>query len=246
MSMKCHSAALLIIGNEILSGRTQDANLNHLAKKLGDKGIIFAEARVVRDIESDIADAVNALRARYDYVFTTGGIGATHDDITVASVAAAFGVPVVESAESLAALVEWYGGAEHVTPARRRMALIPDGARLVHNPVSGAPGVAMENVYILAGVPKIMQGMLDYILPELADGPPILSETVTFDIAESLLADPLAAVQKAHPEVEIGSYPAWNPGGGPRVTIVIRGTDAEKVKGAKTSVATMMEQSLQG
>lgn len=229
------TAALLIIGNEILSGRTQDANLNHLAKKLNDKGIVFAEARVVRDVEAAIIEAVNALRARYDYVFTSGGIGPTHDDITIASIAAAFGVAVVEDAGAYQRLVDHYGGAEHITPARRRMALVPDGARLIDNPVSGAPGVAIDNVFIMAGVPKIMQAMLDAVLPELVGGPAMIAESVTFDIAESKLADPLAAIQKRHPDVDIGSYPQYR-SEGPRVMVVIRGTDAGKVEEAKREV----------
>jgi molybdenum cofactor synthesis domain-containing protein len=234
------TAALLIIGNEILSGRTQDANLQYLAQKLTDKGIVLVETRVVRDIEDAIVEGINALRAQNDYVFTTGGIGPTHDDITIASIAKACGVGVGEHPDAYAALIHHYGSESEVTPARRRMALVPEGARLIANPVSGAPGVAIENIYILAGVPKIMQAMLDAVLPHLTGGPLILSETVVCSFAESKLADPLAEVQKLFSDVEIGSYPQYRMGE-PMVAIVARGTDSARLKEVAQAVVTMAE-----
>lgn len=232
--MKQKTAAFLIIGNEILSGRTQDANLNYLAKKLTDKGITLREVRVVPDIETEIVEAVRILSGKYDYLFTSGGIGPTHDDITIDCMAKAFELPVVQSEDAYRILVEYYGGAENVTAARARMARVPEGASLIENQVSGAPGVVLNNIFIMAGVPRIMQAMVDNVLADLADGPKSISETIVFERAESQLAEPLAALQLAHPDVEMGSYPQYREGKY-CVSVVIRGLDAEKVRAAVTA-----------
>ncbi|WP_308910557.1 competence/damage-inducible protein A [Pseudokordiimonas caeni] len=220
-------AALVIIGDEILSGRTQDSNLAYLAKWLNEIGIQLGEVRVVSDVTADIVAAVNALRARFDYVFTTGGIGPTHDDITAESVAAAFGLPVIKHPEAYARLLAHYG-AEKFTEARQRMTRVPEGATLIDNPVSIAPGFQIGNVFVMAGVPLIMQAMLEGIRPRLKGGHKIISRTVTIFTAESALADPLSRIQEAHPAVSIGSYPFFsNTGGGAQ--IVARGPDAVQI-----------------
>jgi len=217
------TAAVLVIGNEILSGRTQDVNLNWIATKLVARGIKLAEARVVPDIEDEIVAAVRALSGRYDYVFTTGGIGPTHDDITADSIAKAFGVPVIVHPEAKA-LLERHYGAGNVSDARMRMARVPEGAVLIENPVSKAPGFRIGNVFIMAGVPAIMRGMLDAIIPTLAEGKPFHQRSVACHIAESVLAEPLGAIQLRHPDVDIGSYP-WFRDGAFGVSLVARGTD---------------------
>ena len=187
MDEKTVTACLIIIGNEILSGRTVDANLPHLAKKLGEIGIRLAEARVVPDIEQEIVDAVNTCRAKHDYVFTTGGIGPTHDDITSAAVAKAFGLPFGRNPEAEALLLDYYPP-EKVNEARLSMADTPEGAELIANPVSIAPGFRVENVYVMAGVPKIMQAMLDNVLPTLEGGAVVLSRSVTMFMPEGEIA----------------------------------------------------------
>jgi molybdenum cofactor synthesis domain-containing protein len=217
------TAAVLIIGNEILSGRSQDVNLNWIANRLTARGIRLSEARVVPDIEDEIVDAVRVLSGRYTYLFTTGGIGPTHDDITVDAIAKAFGRPVIVHPEAERRLIAHYG-AGNVTPGRLRMARTPDGADLVDNPVSGAPGIRVENVFIMAGVPAIMRAMIDHIVPTLPGGPVVLSRSVACQVGESILAEPLGHVQSAHPEVDIGSYP-WFRGGQFGVSLVARGTD---------------------
>lgn len=220
-------AALLIIGNEILSGRTQDANAKYIAEKLGARGIVLAEIRVVPDIEAKIVKAVNELRAEVKYLFTTGGIGPTHDDITADSVAKAFGVAVHEDPAARKVLEDNYGAA-NLNPARLKMAVIPKGAALIPNPVSGAPGFIIGNVYVMAGVPKIMQGMMDSIVPTLEEGAITHSKTVVCEIAESKIAAPLADLQKKYPDIDIGSYPQYQPGK-PRVSLVFRGTDEKRI-----------------
>ncbi len=228
------TAALLIIGNEILSGRTQDVNLNYIAKKLGEIGIPLKEARVVPDIESEIVAAVNAMRARYTYLFTTGGIGPTHDDITVDAVAAAFGVKAITHPQARELLVNFYG-AENTTPARMRMARTPEGASLIANPVSVAPGIKIDNVYLMAGVPNIMQGMMDNIVATLRHGPAMYSMTVSGFIAESIVAEELGAVARKYPQLDIGSYP-WVRQSRHGTALVARGTDAEAVRQAADEI----------
>jgi molybdenum cofactor synthesis domain-containing protein len=232
------TAAVLIIGNEILSGRTQDANINAIAKRLAAVGIPVKEVRVVPDIETEIVAALNALRVRYTYVFTTGGIGPTHDDITVDAVAVAFGVPVEEHPDARALLTMHYG-VENLTPARLRMARVPKGASLVANPISSAPGMKIENVYVLAGVPDIMQGMMDSIVSTLRHGPLMRSITVSAYLAESIVAEELGAIASRYPQLDIGSYP-WVQGGKFGTALVTRGSDIDAVGKAADEVAALV------
>ena len=206
------TAALLVIGDEILSGRTQDKNIAQVAAWLNRQGIRLEEVRVVPDDQQRIADAVNALRSTYDYVLTTGGIGPTHDDITVDSIAAAFGVPVVIDPEARRILEAHYETRGGVTDARLRMARVPEGAELIPNPLSGAPGVKMQNVYILAGVPSIAANMLEALEGKLEGGRPMVSVTVGAYAAESDVADLLRETEAAHSGVTIGSYPFFKDG----------------------------------
>lgn len=199
-------AALLIIGDEILSGRTQDKNLGYLASWLNEAGIQMAEARVVPDEPADIIEAVNALRARYDYVFTTGGIGPTHDDITAECIAKAFDLPLTLHPEAFRRLNEYYHAGDF-SKARQRMAHTPKGAVLIDNPVSIAPGFQVENVFVMAGVPKIMQAMLEQIRPRLKTGKKVWSRALTIHAPESRMAEKLAEIQDAHEGVTLGSYP---------------------------------------
>ncbi|MBP9868160.1 MAG: competence/damage-inducible protein A [Alphaproteobacteria bacterium] len=207
------TAAVLVIGNEILSGRTQDTNSQWIADKMGERGIQITEIRVVPDQEEAIVRAVRELKGRVTYLFTTGGIGPTHDDITTDSVAKAFGLPVELNAEARALLLAHYEKNEtQLTEARLRMARIPVSASLIENPVSSAPGFRIENVFVLAGVPRIMQAMLDHVCSSLESGPPILSNTIACSLAESEIAEDLSEIQRRYPEVEIGSYPHFRMG----------------------------------
>jgi molybdenum cofactor synthesis domain-containing protein len=217
------TACLIIIGNEILSGRTVDANLPHIANVLGQVGIRLAEARIVPDDEAAIVEAVNTCRARHTYVFTTGGIGPTHDDITAACIAKAFGRRFGRNAEAERRLLAFYPP-ERVNEARMSMADMPEGVELIDNPVSVAPGFRIENVYVLAGVPKIMQAMLDMVLPKLEGGVKVQARAATVYAPEGDVAGGLAQIQASFPELEIGSYPFFRPSG-PGSTIVFRGTD---------------------
>ena len=238
MTSRAPTAALLIIGNEILSGRTQDSNLNVLARKLGALGIKLVEARVVPDEEAAIVAAVNALRERATYVFTTGGIGPTHDDITVASIAKAFNVPVVEDAEARARLTAYYTF-EKLNPARLRMALVPQGASLIDNPVSTAPGFHLGNVYALAGVPSVMEAMLDSLLADLKHGPALHTTTISCAVPESMIADGLAAIATRFPQLDIGSYPTFRPGK-IGLALVTRGTDKPAVTAATADICALV------
>jgi molybdenum cofactor synthesis domain-containing protein len=221
------TAALLVIGDEILSGRTQDRNIAQVATWLNEQGIRLAEVRVVPDVARAIGDAVNALRGGNDYLFTTGGIGPTHDDITVDAIAAAFGVPVVVHPEARQILEDYYrdrpGG---LSEARLRMARTPQGAELLRNPYSGAPGIRIGNVYILAGVPAIAASMLEALTGSLEGGRPMVSVTVGARAAESDVADLLRETEQAHPGVAIGSYPFFRDGGY-GANFVVRSEDAE-------------------
>src|SRR5579863_5434861 len=206
---KTITAAVLVIGDEILSGRTKDRNLGYIAEYLTNIGIELREARVVPDVEEEIVAALNALRARYTYVFTTGGIGPTHDDITADAVAKAFGVPIGEDPRAIALMMERYKP-EDLTEARRRMARIPEGADLVANPISKAPGFRIGNVIVMAGVPSVMQAMLDDAAKGLETGQKVLAETIEAgNIAEGRYGGPLAEIAAAHAGVSIGSYPAF-------------------------------------
>ena len=208
------TAAVLLIGDEILSGRTKDKNLGYIADYLVALGIDLMEARVVADSEADIVAAVNALRARYTYVFSTGGIGPTHDDITADSMAKAFGVAIDHNPQAVDILLTYFKEiGREPNEARMRMARVPKGASLILNPVSKAPGFQMENVFVMAGVPKIMQAMMDQVAPRLARGPVMQSRKVEFLGGEGDIAKPLGEIQERFPSVVIGSYPFESPSG---------------------------------
>lgn len=231
-----NNTALIVIGDEILTGRTQDINIQFLATELASCGLPLAEIRVVPDVRDEIIAAVNALRVKFKYVFTTGGIGPTHDDITSESVAAAFGVPHGEDAEAMERLLNYYGREPgKVNEARRRMACIPQGATLIDNPVSIAPGFRIGNVFVMAGVPKIMQAMFAGVKPSLHGGPPLLSCTVRCHVYEGDLAAALGKVAADHTDVTIGSYPAMIDGK-PLVSLVVRGFDATKIAVARDAL----------
>jgi molybdenum cofactor synthesis domain-containing protein len=239
-AVKSVTAAILVIGDEILSGRTKDKNIGYIAEYLTGVGIDVCEARVVPDIEAEIIAAVNALRSRYDHVFTTGGIGPTHDDITADAVAKAFGVPIDHDPRAVAILKARYADGD-LTSSRLRMARIPEGADLIENPVSGAPGFKIGNVIVMAGVPAIMQRMLDNVVPTLAAGTPILSETVSPGpgIGEGMIATPLGVIAREHPQVSIGSYPSFGPAGF-ETHLIIRGKDPDAVATARVAVELMV------
>jgi len=241
MSQEIVTAALLVIGDEILSGRTKDKNIGYIAEYLTAIGIDLKEVRVVPDVEAEIVGALNALRVKYTYVFTTGGIGPTHDDITAECVAKAFGVSIDVDPRARAILEERFAktGTE-MNEARLRMARIPKGADLVVNKVSGAPGFWIGNVITMAGVPTIMQAMLDEVAPKLKSGAKMLSETVRADAREGDVGSELGAVAKAHPEVSIGSYPFFDEKLGPNTNIVIRARDPQKLAAAKAAVEAML------
>jgi molybdenum cofactor synthesis domain-containing protein len=224
------TAGVLIIGDEILSGRTQDTNLRDIARFLGVHGVELAEARTVPDVHEEIVEALNALRRRYDYVVTTGGIGPTHDDITADAVAAAFGVELHEHPEIMAMLTERFG--DELNAARRRMARVPVGAGLVKNPVHGPAGFTIGNVFVLAGVPNIMRGMLEDVGPRLRGGAVTLSRTVRVEgSGEGAIAAPLEAVARAHPALSLGSYPFFGPEGYGS-NLVVRGRDPDELAAA--------------
>jgi molybdenum cofactor synthesis domain-containing protein len=238
---KVVTAALLVIGDEILSGRTKDKNIGFTADYLTALGIDLKEVRVVSDDEGAVVGALNALRAAYDYVFTTGGIGPTHDDITADCVAKAFGVPLDLHPEAVAILKERLAkmGGE-LNEARLRMARIPRGAALVANKVSGAPGFWMGNVITMAGIPAVMQAMLDEVAPKLKTGTKLLSISIRADAKEGDVGSELGAIAKAHPEAIIGSYPFFDEKLGPNTNIVVRSRDAAKLAAAKAAVETML------
>jgi len=221
------TCAVLIIGDEILSGRTQDTNLRDIARYLGVIGVDLAEARTVPDVMDEIVDALNALRGRYDYVITTGGIGPTHDDITADAIAQAFGVALEEHPEIIAMMTARWGG--ELNAARRRMARVPVGGVLVKNPVQGPPGFTIGNVFTLAGVPAIMRGMLEDVGPRMRGGRPTVSRTVRVEgSGEGVIAAPLEAVAKAHPDMSLGSYPFYGDGGFGS-NLVLRSRDPEQL-----------------
>jgi molybdenum cofactor synthesis domain-containing protein len=228
------TAALVVIGEEILSGRTQDANIAYIAAYLTRIGILLREVRVVADVESEIVAAVNELRKRFTYVFTTGGIGPTHDDVTTDALAKAFGVEVVVDPEAVSAMRKLFSD-EELTPARLRMARIPAGASLIDNAISRAPGYMLENVIVMAGVPRIMQVMLDAVSPRLAKGRPMLSRAVRVDVPEGDVAPGLAELQSAHPEVRLGSYPFFE---NKRLGtyVVLRSTDTARLDEAEKAL----------
>lgn len=236
---KSPTAAVLIIGDEILSGRTQDANTSYIARFLGALGIDLREVRVVGDVEEEIVAALNALRSRYTYVFTTGGIGPTHDDITADAVAKAFGVGIDYHREAMAMLAARYKNPEDFNEMRRRMARIPHTATLVRNSASTAPGFQIGNVFVMAGVPMIMRAMLEDIEPRLERGVIVHSQTVEGRVAEGRIAAGLAAIQKNFPDLAIGSYPFFREDGF-GVQLVARGRDAEKVEAAAGAIEDLL------
>lgn len=224
------TAAMLVIGDEILSGRTRDSNAHHLAKVLTAAGVSLTEVRMVADEQPAIIDAVNALRVGNDYVFTSGGIGPTHDDITADAIAAAFGVAVDVRDDARAILVRHYEGTgRELNEARLRMARIPDEATLIENPVSGAPGFRLGNVHVMAGVPAVFEVMVETVRPGLRGGPPTLSHSFRCEIGEGDLAGPLGTVAAAFSDVSMGSYPF---GGGAGAVLVLRSPDAVRLAAA--------------
>jgi molybdenum cofactor synthesis domain-containing protein len=233
------TAGLLIIGDEILSGRTKDKNIGYIAEYLGRIGIDLKEVRVVGDAEAAIVEALNALRTRYSYVFTTGGIGPTHDDITADCVAKAFGVGIDVDPRVVALLKERFSDVE-LNAARLRMARIPDGAELIPNKVSRAPGFRIGNVMVLAGVPTIMQAMLDEAAKTLKTGARLLSETIRADAREGDIGTPLSEIAKAHPDTMIGSYPFFDEARGPNTNIVVRSRDPATLASATAAVEAML------
>jgi molybdenum cofactor synthesis domain-containing protein len=233
------TAALLVIGDEILSGRTKDKNIGYIAEYLTGIGIDLREVRVVPDVEEEIVGAVNALRGRYTYVFTTGGIGPTHDDITADAIAKAFGVGIDHDPRAVSMLQERYQPHE-LNDARLRMARIPDGSDLVENPISRAPGFRLGNVFVMAGVPSIMQAMMDNIAPNLETGARMIVETIeTQGLAEGIYAEGLGQVASSHEGVSIGSYPSFSASGF-RNQIVVRGKDPVAVAAAVSAVHDLL------
>ncbi|RAI43881.1 competence/damage-inducible protein A [Rhodoplanes roseus] len=240
-SVEVVTAAVLVIGDEILSGRTKDKNIGYIAEYLTTIGIDTKEVRVVSDVEDEIVAALDALRSRYTYVFTTGGIGPTHDDITADAVAKAFGVPLDFDERAIAIMRERFGGAE-LNEARMRMTRIPRGADLVENKVSRAPGFWIGNVVVMAGIPSVMQAMLDEVAPKLRTGVKLLSESVRADLREGDIGTELGLVAKQHPDVMIGSYPFTDEAGGPNTNLVVRGRDPQKLAAARAAVEEMLVQ----
>jgi molybdopterin-biosynthesis enzyme MoeA-like protein len=233
------TAGLLIIGDEILSGRTKDRNIGHIAEYLTAIGIDLREVRVVPDIEDEIVAALNALRSRYTHVFTTGGIGPTHDDITADAVARALGVPIGIDQRAVAMLMERIPRAD-LNEARLRMARVPEGAELIPNSVSKAPGFSIGNVHVMAGVPAIMHAMLDALAPRLATGKKMLSHSIEAGVKEGDLGGPFAALQKRFPDVSMGSYPHYEEGVGFTTTLVLRSRDGARLDEAAAAVASML------
>jgi len=233
-------AALIIIGNEILSGRTQDKNLSYLANWLNEIGIQLSEVRVIRDEEKVIIDTVNHLRSEYDYVFTTGGIGPTHDDITSLSIARAFGVELEVNDKALSILKEYYKDGE-LTEARMKMTMIPVGAELVDNPVSKAPGFKMDNVFVMAGIPSIMQGMLEGARRFLKGGDVVKSMSIDVFTPESNVAQALTDLQKKYNDVEIGSYP-FSKDNRFGTTLVMRSSDEKRLQQCDEELKELMKE----
>jgi len=233
------TACVIIIGNEILSGRTQDVNLNHLATTLGGWGVQVKEAVVIPDVETRIVDAVNDARARFDYVFTTGGIGPTHDDITAECIAKAFGVELYEHPD-IASRIGQREAPPEVMASRMLMARVPRGGTLIDNPTGGPQGFAMENVYVMAGIPRVMQGMLSTLEGKLRSGDVVRSRTVRAYLGESQIANALGDIQKAHPDTDVGSYPFFRDDRY-GTHLVIRGTNSDEL----AQVATAIMQAVQ-
>ncbi len=241
-SSEAVTACVLIIGNEILSGRTQDVNLAFIERTLNERGIQVREARTIPDIEEVIVDTVNAVRSRFDYVFTTGGIGPTHDDITAECVARAFGVPLIMHPD-IEARIRGYaaqrGLAPDVIQTSLRMARVPEGADLIDTEI-GAPGFRIGNVYVMAGIPAVMQSMISLLAPKLSGSLPVRSRSIGAFLGESLVADPLRAIQDRNPEVDVGSYP-FSENGRYGTTLVIRGTDEQHLNAVLAEIRAMLD-----
>jgi molybdenum cofactor synthesis domain-containing protein len=235
------TACLLVIGNEVLSGRTQDANIRFLAVGLGGIGIPLREVRVIPDVAETIISTVNEVRAKFDYVFTTGGIGPTHDDITSECIAAAFGVPWEPHPDAWARMERTYKPGEFNT-ARQRMATMPRGATLIDNALSVAPGFQIGNVYVMAGVSRVMQSMFEWLAPRLKGGPRIVSHAVhAIGLPEGVIAEGLAAIQARYPQIDLGSYPFYRPSGN-GVALVAKGADETAARAAIAEVTTLITQ----
>ncbi len=233
------TACILVIGNEVLSGRTQDLNVKFLATRLGEIGIPVREVRIIPDVPDTIVGTVNTVRAMFDHVFTTGGIGPTHDDITSECIAAAFGVPWEPHPEAWKRMEAAYKPGEF-NAARQRMATMPRGAVLINNEVSVAPGFSMGNVHVLAGVPRIMQMMFEWLAPSLKGGQPVSSRAVHVNgLPEGVIAEGLGAIQERFPDVDLGSYPYYRPGSN-GVAIVAKGTDAARAEAAVAEVSALI------
>ncbi len=237
---RVYRACLVIIGNEILSGRTQDANLAFLGEQLNEIGVCLDEVRVVPDVPERIISTVNEVRGNFDYVFTTGGIGPTHDDITSQCVADAFSVDLILHPDAYKAMVDFYGK-EKLNEARLRMAHVPDGATLIENDISIAPGYRIGNVFVMAGVPKIMQSMFFKLAPTLTGGKPILSKTLSSEAKEGDIAEGLGMIHQDFPGVDIGSYPFMGRGG-TGVRIVIRSSDEMDLEKCSLRVSQLLDQ----
>jgi molybdenum cofactor synthesis domain-containing protein len=239
MPAKNPTACLLVIGNEVLSGRTRDANIQFLATGLGNLGIPLREVRVIPDVEATIVGTVNEVRAKFDYVFTTGGIGPTHDDITSECIAAAFGVPWEPHPVAWPRMEASYRPGEF-NAARQRMATMPRGAALIENSISVAPGFQMENVYVMAGVPRVMQSMFEWLAPRLEGGAKIEMRAVhVVGLPEGIIAEGLGAVQKRYPDLDLGSYPFYRPGGN-GVALVAKGPDGAETERAIAEVTALI------
>jgi molybdenum cofactor synthesis domain-containing protein len=235
---KIVTAAVLIIGNEILSGRTQDTNLAYIATGLNEVGVTLREARVIPDIAETIIATVNELRAKYDYIFTTGGIGPTHDDITSESIAKAFGLPWTLHPEAHSQFLQHYKPGE-LNEARLRMAHTPEGASLIRNPVSRAPGFRIGNVFVMAGIPRVMQGMFDSIKHDLKGGRPMLSRTVSCHLPEGVIAQGLGEIQTRYSDLDIGSYPFYRRGEF-GTSLVLRGRDKDRLAAGTEEVVALV------
>jgi len=232
------TAGVILIGNELLSGRVEDKNLAYMAKSLSQRGIKVAECRIVPDIADDIIQTVNQFRQRFTYVFTTGGIGPTHDDITTRCIAKAFGVEIFRDAQTTQIFKDYFG--DRATEATYRMCDFPVGAELIENSASVAPGFRMENVFVLAGIPSVMQSMFEALLPQLEEGDPIQEASFTAFTSEGKIGIQLEHIQNQNPKVDIGSYP-FRQDGKPAVTLVIRSADQHAVHAAAQDVAEMLK-----
>ncbi|MGM0423119.1 MAG: competence/damage-inducible protein A [Pseudomonadota bacterium] len=239
MTKTPYTAAIIVIGNEILSGRTKDLNLGWLGEQLNLRGIRVKEARFIADDEAAIIDAVNTLRRKYNYVFTTGGIGPTHDDITASCIAKAFDTPFEENTQARALLQDYYG--DRLNEARMRMAMLPRTAELISNPVSAAPGIKIDNVYVMAGIPKIMQAMFHSFADTLVGGQVVQSIAIDCHFGEGDIAPGLTKIQDRHPDIEIGSYPACKPGD-IAVSIILRHSDETRLKAVAGEVQSMLDE----